>query len=51
MHLPIEVDGNVSFTNASKLKKQGANIFVAGTSSIFSGNNFSELTEKLKRCL
>jgi ribulose-phosphate 3-epimerase len=51
VHLPIEVDGNVSFANASKLKKQGANIFVAGTSSIFSGNNFSELAEKLRKCL
>ena len=31
----IEVDGNVSFENAVKMKKAGANIFVAGTSSVF----------------
>lgn len=33
--IEIEVDGNVSFENAVKMKKAGANIFVAGTSSIF----------------
>ena len=32
----IEVDGNVSFENAVKMKSAGANIFVGGTSSIFS---------------
>lgn len=31
----IEVDGNVSFENARKMREAGANIFVAGTSSIF----------------
>lgn len=31
----IEVDGNVSFENAAKMSKAGANIFVAGTSSVF----------------
>ncbi|MBR3965945.1 MAG: ribulose-phosphate 3-epimerase [Clostridia bacterium] len=31
----IEVDGNVSFENAEKMKKAGADIFVAGTSSVF----------------
>lgn len=31
----IEVDGNVSFENAKKMKEVGANIFVAGTSSVF----------------
>ena len=34
-HLPIEVDGNVSFVNAQRMKEAGADIFVAGTSSIF----------------
>lgn len=33
-----EVDGNITFDNARKLKEIGANIFVAGTSSIFIGN-------------
>ncbi len=31
----IEVDGNVSFENALRMKDAGANIFVAGTSGIF----------------
>lgn len=31
----IEVDGNVSFINAERMSKAGADIFVAGTSSIF----------------
>ena len=34
--LDIEVDGNVSFENAVKMRTAGANIFVCGTSSIFS---------------
>ncbi|MCQ2470882.1 MAG: ribulose-phosphate 3-epimerase [Clostridia bacterium] len=34
-NVEIEVDGNVSFENAVKMKKAGANIFVAGTSSVF----------------
>lgn len=32
----IECDGNVSFENAKLMKNAGANIFVAGTSSIYS---------------
>lgn len=31
----IEVDGNVSFENAAKMRRAGANIFVAGTSGVF----------------
>lgn len=31
----IEVDGNISFENARLLRDLGANIFVAGTSSVF----------------
>ena len=38
-HIEIEVDGNVSFENSYEMKKAGANIFVAGTSSIFSNHN------------
>lgn len=34
----IEVDGNVSFENAKLMKEAGADIFVAGTSSIFSSS-------------
>ncbi|MBO4468044.1 MAG: ribulose-phosphate 3-epimerase [Clostridia bacterium] len=35
-NVEIEVDGNVSFENAVLMSKAGANIFVAGTSSVFS---------------
>ena len=31
----IEVDGNVSFENAARMRAAGANLFVAGTSSVF----------------
>lgn len=34
----IEVDGNVSFHNATLMSRAGANIFVAGTSSVFCGD-------------
>lgn len=36
LDVKIEVDGNVSFENAKKMKEMGADIFVAGTSSLFS---------------
>lgn len=35
--ITIEVDGNITFENAQILKNIGANIFVAGTSSVFRG--------------
>jgi len=34
-NIKIEVDGNVSFENAAKMRKAGADIFVAGSSSVF----------------
>lgn len=34
LNIEIEVDGNVSFENAAKMKVMGADIFVAGTSSL-----------------
>ena len=34
-HIEIEVDGNVSFEMGKRLSEAGANIFVAGTSSVF----------------
>ena len=36
-NVEIEVDGNVSYENAALMSRAGANIFVAGTSSIFNG--------------
>lgn len=35
-HVHIEVDGNVSFQNLGPMRSAGADIFVGGTSSIFS---------------
>ena len=45
--LVIEVDGNVSYENAKKMKEAGANIFVVGTASIFSKDN--TLDEGIKK--
>ena len=47
LNLDIQVDGNVSFENAVKMKKRGANVFVAGTSSIFSSE--IDIEEGVKR--
>jgi len=33
--IEIEVDGNVSFENAAKMRGKGATLFVAGSSSVF----------------
>ena len=47
-----EVDGNITFENARKLKNLGANIFVAGTSSIFKDNRVEEpLLTELRACV
>ena len=35
-NIEIEVDGNVSFENAKRMSEAGADIFVAGSSSVFS---------------
>lgn len=45
--IEIEVDGNVSFENAVKMKKAGANMFVVGSSGFFS-KDFT-LEEGIKR--
>ena len=51
-NIEIEVDGNVSFENAVLMNEAGANIFVAGTSSIFSKNgDLSENTKRLRDIL
>lgn len=49
----IECDGNVSFENAKRMKEAGANIFVGGSSSVFSKEagveqNIAKLREILK---
>ncbi len=51
-HVDIECDGNVSFENAKKMSEAGANIFVAGTSSIYAkGQPLEENIEVLRRSL
>ena len=51
-NVEIEVDGNVSFENARLMKNAGANIFVAGTSSIFdSSMTLSEGIGKLRKVI
>lgn len=43
----LEVDGNVSFENAARMSSLGANIFVAGTSSLY--NNGASVAENCRR--
>jgi ribulose-phosphate 3-epimerase len=38
-HIPIEVDGNCSLQNIPLMEEAGANIFVAGSSSVFSAEH------------
>ncbi len=48
-HLDIEVDGNISFENAKILSNAGANIFVAGTSSVYKkGYSLSDGIKELR---
>ena len=51
-HIMLEVDGNVSFENAPKMRAAGADIFVAGTSSVFTKDmDFSQATGKLRELI
>ena len=51
-HVQIEVDGNVSFQNAVRMKKAGADIFVAGTSSVFApGAPLADQIAKMRECI
>lgn len=48
----IEVDGNVSFENAVKMRAAGADIFVGGTSSIFSkGDTLSNNIQRIRNVI
>ena len=50
--IEIEVDGNVSFENAKKMSEAGADIFVAGSSSLFmKGRPLEETIKKLRECI
>lgn len=51
-HVEIECDGNVSFENAKKMREAGANIFVAGTSSIYAKDgSFEENIQRLREAI
>ena len=50
--LLIETDGNVSFENAVRMSRAGADIFVAGTSSVFRKDmTLGEGLKKLNECV
>lgn len=50
--IEIMVDGNVSFENAVKMRKCGADIFVGGSSSVFAkGSSIHENTKKMRDML
>ena len=51
-NVEIEVDGNVSFENARKMSDAGADIFVAGSSSMFAKDiTLDEGIEKLREAI
>ncbi len=51
-NVEIECDGNVSFENAKKMSDAGVNIFVAGTSSIYSKEaSFEENIKKFREVI
>lgn len=51
-NIEIEVDGNVSYENAKKMREVGADIFVAGTSSLFVKDiNILDSANELRRCI
>ena len=50
--LPIEVDGNCSFEMAPKMREQSADIFVCGSSSVFTKNMpMEEAIAKFRECI
>ena len=51
-NIEIECDGNVSFENAAKMSRAGANIFVAGTSSLYMpGTVLDESVRKFREAI
>ncbi|MBK5210990.1 MAG: ribulose-phosphate 3-epimerase [Coriobacteriia bacterium] len=49
--IEIEVDGNISFENAKLLRERGADIFVAGTSSVFGDMDRHAAINKLRESI
>ena len=50
-HVRIEVDGNVSFENAVRMRAAGADLFVAGTSAVFREGGIQANMAKLLDCI
>lgn len=51
-HIEIECDGNVNWENAKKMSEAGANIFVAGTSSLYAaGTDLDENIARFRRVI
>ena len=51
-NVEIEVDGNVSFDNARRMRAMGANLFVAGSSSVFAaGLTLREGVDRLREAV
>lgn len=47
----IQVDGNISYEHAGIFRKMGADIFVAGSSSIFDGGSLKENLHKYRKMI
>jgi ribulose-phosphate 3-epimerase len=51
-HIEIEADGNVNLETAKRMRKAGADIFVAGSSSVFApGADLTEAVRKLREAV
>lgn len=51
LNLDVQVDGNIGEHNISLLKKAGANVFVAGSSSVFVDSNYSQNTANMRKII
>lgn len=49
--IEIEVDGNVSFETARNMRAAGANIYVSGSSGVFSSDGIAENIAKMRECV
>ena len=49
--IPIQVDGNVSFESAKIMSEKGANIFIAGSSSVFASKDLATNIKLLREAI
>jgi ribulose-phosphate 3-epimerase len=50
-NLIISVDGNMNYENAKIMRDRGADIFIAGSSSIFQEGDIVELIRSFRKCI